>query len=223
VFRKNAYSHFLLYLRRKCLDLQKSFRVYLRGIKHFTDVKIKSLLPVTYSWRHVYMFVTDTIHGITVEDKHLIKCLRVRSSNEYLTLTSVECLFPHKHALKILYKSKHFQPRYKRKCEWLFFLMFILYRETWRSEKNTQHPLAFSFISLWKMFRFILVENCQGMFVRKTGIPSKSKLNIHCYCWLTNILSNVYLLPWYPLFTQTCKHDVRITSSIAINIYFLCP
>ena len=35
----------------------------------------------------------------TIEDKHLIKCLRVSSSNEYL----------------ILYKSKHFPPRYKRK------------------------------------------------------------------------------------------------------------
>jgi len=33
----------------------------------------------------------------------------------------MECLIPHKHMLKILYKSKHFPPRYKRKCEWVFF------------------------------------------------------------------------------------------------------
>ena len=49
-----------------------------------------------------------------VVDKHLIKCLRISSSNEYLNLTSMECLIPHKHTLKILYKSKHFPPRYKR-------------------------------------------------------------------------------------------------------------
>jgi len=54
--------------------------------------------------------------GFTVEDKHLIICLRVSSSYEYLILTSVECLIPRKHILKILYKAKH-----KRKREWVFF------------------------------------------------------------------------------------------------------
>jgi len=29
-------------------------------------------------------------------------------------------LIPHKHTLKILYKSKHIPPRYKRKREWVF-------------------------------------------------------------------------------------------------------
>jgi len=62
-------------------------------------------------------------HGITVEDKHLIICLRVSSRNEYLILTSIECLLPHKQTLKISYKSKHFPPRYKRKCEWVFFFV----------------------------------------------------------------------------------------------------
>jgi len=60
--------------------------------------------------------------GFTVEDKHLIKCLRVSSKNIYLTLTSIECLIPHKHILKILYKSEHFPRRYIRKREWVFFL-----------------------------------------------------------------------------------------------------
>jgi len=32
----------------------------------------------------------------------------------------MECLIPHKHTLKISYKSKHFPLRYERKCEWVF-------------------------------------------------------------------------------------------------------
>jgi len=32
----------------------------------------------------------------------------------------MECLIPLKHTLKILYKSKHFPPRYKTKREWVF-------------------------------------------------------------------------------------------------------
>jgi len=32
----------------------------------------------------------------------------------------MECMIPHKHILKMLYKSKHFPPRYKRKREWVF-------------------------------------------------------------------------------------------------------
>jgi len=32
----------------------------------------------------------------------------------------MKCLIPHKHTLKILYKSKLFPPRYKRKREWVF-------------------------------------------------------------------------------------------------------
>jgi len=33
----------------------------------------------------------------------------------------VEYVIPHKHTVKILCKSKHFQRRYKRKREWVFF------------------------------------------------------------------------------------------------------
>jgi len=32
----------------------------------------------------------------------------------------MECLITHKHTMKILYKSEHFPPRYKRKRKWLF-------------------------------------------------------------------------------------------------------
>jgi len=60
---------------------------------------------------------------ITVEEKHLTKCLRVSISKEYLTLTWMECLIPHKHTLKILCKSKHFPQIYERKREWVFFFL----------------------------------------------------------------------------------------------------
>jgi len=79
--------------------------------------------------------------GFSTEDKHLIKCLRVRSSNEYLNLTSVECLITYKHTLKTLYKLKHFPQRYKRKREWVFQL----------SEYQTKTPT--------RVFFYISVEN----------------------------------------------------------------
>jgi len=106
--------------------------------------------------------------GFTIEDKHLTKCLRVSSSNAYLILTSMECLIPHKHTLKILYKWKHFQPKYKRKCEWVFLL----------SEHQTKTPT--------RVFFYISMENVSictkfsGYVCEELGIPLKSKLNIHC-------------------------------------------
>ena len=80
----------------------------------------------------------------------------------------MECLIPRKHTLKILYKSKHFPPRYKRKREWVFLL----------SEHQTKTPIC--------IFFYISVENVSiyTKFSRYVcehfGIPSKSKLNIHC-------------------------------------------
>jgi len=59
--------------------------------------------------------------GFTIENKHLIKCLRVSSNNKYLILTLIECLITPKHALELLYKSKHFPRIYNRKREWVFF------------------------------------------------------------------------------------------------------
>jgi len=105
---------------------------------------------------------------ITIEDKHLIKCLRVSSRNEYLMLTSMECIITHKHTLKMLYKSKHFSPRYKRKSEWVFLL----------SEHRTKTPTCVIF--------YISVENVSictkfsGYVCEELRIPSKSKFNIHC-------------------------------------------
>ena len=87
------------------------------------------------------MFTCLRNNGFHVEDKHLIKCLRVGSSNEYLILTSVGCVITHKYTLKILYKSKHFPPRYKRKREWVFLL----------SEHQTKTPT--------RVFFYISVKN----------------------------------------------------------------
>ena len=81
----------------------------------------------------------------------------------------MECLIPHKHTLKILYKSKHFPPRYKRKREWVFCLMF----------RQKKHPTSILF--------YISVENVliytkfSDYVCEELGIPSKSKFNIHCY------------------------------------------
>jgi len=106
--------------------------------------------------------------GFTIEDKHLIKCLRVSSSNEYLILTLMECLITHKHTLKILYKSKHFPPRYNRKREWVFHL----------SENQSKTPT--------RVFFYISVENVSictkfsEYVCKELGIPSKPKNNIHC-------------------------------------------
>jgi len=80
----------------------------------------------------------------------------------------MECLIPHKHTLKILYKSKNFQQRYKRKCKWVFLL----------SEHQTKTPTH--------VFFHISVENASictkfsGYVCEELGIPSKSKFNIHC-------------------------------------------
>jgi len=50
-----------------------------------------------------------------------------------------------------------------------------------------------------RVFFYISAENVSiytklsGYVCEELGTPSKSKLNIHCYCWRTNILSNVFL------------------------------
>jgi len=94
--------------------------------------------------------------------------LQVSSSNEYLILTSIECLITRKHTLKILSKSKHFPPKYKRKREWVLVL----------SEHQTKTPT--------RVFFYISVENVSiftkfsGYVFEELGIPSKSKFNIHC-------------------------------------------
>jgi len=114
------------------------------------------------------MFTCLQNNGFHDKDKHLIKCLQVNDSNEYLILTLMECLITHKHTQKIVYKSKHFSPRYKRKREWVFLL----------SEHQTKTPT--------RVFFYISVENVlictkfSGYVCEEIGIQSKSKSNIHC-------------------------------------------
>ena len=81
----------------------------------------------------------------------------------------MECLFTHKRTLKILYKSKHFPPRYNRQSEWVFLL----------SENQTK--------TTTRVFFYISVENVSictkflGYVCEELGIPSKkTKFNIHC-------------------------------------------
>ena len=67
----------------------------------------------------------------------------------------MECLIrviSHKHTLKILYKLKHFPPRYKRKREWVFL------SDVQTTEKP---PRVFFYIwvenvNLYKIFRVCL-------------------------------------------------------------------
>jgi len=169
VFRKNTHSRSLSYLRGKCLDLHKIIRLCLWGIKYPKNIKNYIVFAtgdvILTSCLHVCVCV---IMGFTIEDKRLIKYLQVSSSNEYLILTSMECIITDKHTLKFLYKLKHFPPIYKRKREWVFLL----------SEHWTKTPT--------RVFFYISVENVSictkfsGYFSEEWGISSKSKFNIYC-------------------------------------------
>ena len=80
----------------------------------------------------------------------------------------MECLIPHKHTLKILCKSKHFQPRYKRKREWVF-LSNVRTKET---PTRVFFNISVENVSIYTKF--------SEYVCKKLGIPSKSKFNIHC-------------------------------------------
>ena len=70
--KKNTHSHFLLYLRGKCLDLHKIFLECFVGNKYTINGKVRySLLPVTSC---CVMFPCLQIVGFTIEDRHLMKC-----------------------------------------------------------------------------------------------------------------------------------------------------
>ena len=106
--------------------------------------------------------------GFTIEDKHLIKCFRVSSSNKYLILTSMECLVTYKHTLKFVYKSKHFPPRYNRKREWVF----LLYKNQTKTATRVFFYISVENVSICTKFSWYVCE--------ELGIPSRSKFNIHC-------------------------------------------
>jgi len=86
----------------------------------------------------------------------------------------MECVIPHKHTLKILCKSKHFPPRYKRKCEWVFLFEV--------QTKETPTPFFF-YISVENVSNGF-IQNFQCMFASNWAfqLTFKSKLNIHFYC-----------------------------------------
>ena len=98
------------------------------------------------SWRHIFMFVNNTFHGTTVNDKNLnamnIKFWR-RCNASFITNIP----------WKLCTNLNIFHRDIKENASGCFCLMF----------GQKKHPLAFSFISRWKMYRFI--QNFQGMFV----------------------------------------------------------
>jgi len=133
VFRKNTHSHFLLCLHGKCLDLHKIFRVCLWGIKYSMDVILTSFLHVC------------EIMGFTIEDKDLIKCLRVSSSNEYLIWLQWNVWLLANIPWKFCTNWNIFHRDIKENASVCFFCLNI----------RQKHPLAFSLISRWKMFQFV--------------------------------------------------------------------
>jgi len=122
---------------------------------------------------------------------------------------SSNCYHHHHHQkLVFLYSDRNLQQIFA--VPWTGFTLC--------SEKNTHS--RFLLYLQFHMENVSIYTKFSGYVCEEIGIPSKSKLNIHCYCWLTNILSNVYLLPWFreTYYLQTCKHDVRIMSPLAMNI-----
>ena len=128
----------------------------------------------------------------------------------------MECVITHKHTLQILYKSKHFPPRYKRKREREREREGVSFVST--SDKNTHlHFLLYlggKCFDLYKIFRLCLwgVRQFIKVKIKYSLLPLTPKHFIKC---LSSIMK--------PIIPQTCKHDVRITSSVAMNIYFLRP
>jgi len=49
-------------------------------------------------------------------------------TRKYDVSMTVEYMFPHKHFLKLLWKSKHFPQTYKTKRDWVFFSEHSVYR-----------------------------------------------------------------------------------------------
>jgi len=115
----------------------------------------------------------------------------------------MECLIPHKHTLKILYKLKHFPLRYKIKREWVFL-----------SDVQTSHSCLLLYLGtkcfdLYKIFRVYL-----GIIRHSIEVKIKYSLLLLTHKHFIKCLSSIVK----PIILRTCKHDVRITSSTAVNI-----
>jgi len=91
-----------------------------------------------------------------------------------LILTSVECLITRKYTRKILYKSKHFPPRYKRKHEWVFLL----------SEHQTKTPTRIFFYNSVEKNSF--VQNFQSMFVMNLAFHRSQNLIFIAFKFLSS-------------------------------------
>jgi len=65
--------------------------------------------------------------GFTVEDKHLVTCLLVSSSNEYLTLTLMECLIPRNNTQEFCINQNIFHRDIKENVSGCFFFLNTVY------------------------------------------------------------------------------------------------
>ena len=141
------------------------------------------------------MFVNKTFHGTTVENKNL------NAMNIYFS-------FPYKHTLKHKFCTNRniFHRDMKENASGCFCLMI----------RQKKHPLAFSFMSRWKMFRF--KQNFQGVFVSNLAFHRSQN-----YIFIATADSQTFYQMCLssfvkPVISQTCKYDARITSSVAMNI-----
>jgi len=61
---KNTHSRFLLYLRGKCVDSYKFFRVRLRKLAHYIEVKVKYPLLLNIHRKHFIKCLSSTVKPI---------------------------------------------------------------------------------------------------------------------------------------------------------------
>ena len=150
------------------------------------------------------MFVNNTFHGTTVDEKNLnamnIKFWLWRNAS---LLTNIPW--------KFCTNRNIFHRDIKENASGCFCLMF----------RQKKHPIAFSFISRWKMSRFVqnfdlykIFRVCLGVIRHSVEIKIKYSLLLLTRKNFIKCLSSVVK----PIISQTCKHDVKITSSVGKNI-----
>ena len=76
------------------------------------------------------------VNGWSLTVKYDVR-ITTSGSNEYLDFTLMEYFIHLKHSLKILYKSKHFTGRCRRKREWVFFIWTQCRYLLWNRTRNT--------------------------------------------------------------------------------------
>jgi len=133
---------------------------------------------------------------------------------------SVEYLIPDKHTLKILYKSKHFPRRYKRKREWVFF-----------SEHSVYHSIAttgmLSYQAILRMTLDIRVGIHRRMRWGRGGngkifffwqISTSCKIRAFLLIFHTYVIGQKCLAPKLTEILRVCRNTYRVSPKINSNI-----